>query len=81
MRLRRAEDGLHTAGAIARKAGVTRQTIHHYTVLGLIRPVGRTKGGFRLYDGAALRRIVLVRGLLSTGYTLRDLTETFFKEK
>ena len=75
------KDGLYTAGEIARRAGLTRQTVHHYTVLGLIAPVERTGGGFRLYAESALRRIRLVRGLLSTGYTLRDLSETYFKEK
>ncbi len=81
MRRKDVKDGLHTAGELARRAGLTRQTVHHYTVLGLIAPVERTGGGFRLYDESALRRIRIVQGLLSTGYTLRDLSETYFKEK
>ena len=81
MRRKSLKDRLYTAGELARKAGMTRQTVHHYTVLGLIAPVERTGGGFRLYDDSALRRIRLVRGLLSTGYTLRDLSETYFKER
>ena len=81
MRGKSLRDGLHTAGQLARKSGLSRQTVHHYTVLGLIVPVERTEGGFRLYDDSALRRIRLVRGLLSTGYTLRDLSETYFREK
>ena len=81
MRRKTVKDGLYTAGELARRAGMTRQTVHHYTVLGLIVPVERTEGGFRLYDDSALRRIRLVQGLLSTGYTLRDLSETYFKEK
>jgi DNA-binding transcriptional MerR regulator len=50
-------------GDLARKAGTTMRTIRYYEQLGLIRPVGRTKGGFRLYEEDELRRLRLIKSL------------------
>jgi DNA-binding transcriptional MerR regulator len=69
---------LWKSGELARKASVSRQVVHEYTVLGLILPARTTLGGHRLYDEAALRRLRLVRDLVASGYTLRDIRATFF---
>jgi DNA-binding transcriptional MerR regulator len=50
-------------GDLARKAGTTMRTIRYYEQLGLIRPVGRTKGGFRLYEEGELRKFQLIKSL------------------
>lgn len=68
-------------GALARRTGLTRQAIHHYVQLGLIRPALHTRGGQRLFDEEAIRRIALVRKLRDSGYTLQALRETFFRER
>jgi len=68
-------------GELSRRTGLTRQAIHQYVQLGLIRPVQLTRGGQRLFDEDAIRRIELVRKLLDSGYTLQVLRETFFKER
>ena len=51
---------LYKAGRLAERAGVSRQAIHNYTVMGLIREAERTEGGHRLYDERALRRVRLI---------------------
>src|ERR687887_2849616 len=53
-------------GELARVAGVTVRTLHHYDELGLLRPSERTSGGHRLYtadDVQRLYRLLALRGL------------------
>ncbi|MFC6885838.1 MerR family transcriptional regulator [Actinomadura yumaensis] len=46
-----------TVGAAASHAGVTVRTLHHWDAIGLVRPSGRTDGGYRLYSAADVARI------------------------
>lgn len=55
---------LYKVHEIMRHTGLSRQTIHNYTMLGLIRPADRTPSGHRLYDETVfdrLRRIELMK--------------------
>jgi MerR family transcriptional regulator, thiopeptide resistance regulator len=55
-----------TVGAVARLAGVTVRTLHHYDEIGLLRPSGRSDAGYRHYadaDVARLQRILFYREL------------------
>ncbi|MGH2873600.1 MAG: MerR family transcriptional regulator [Solirubrobacteraceae bacterium] len=56
----------HTVGEVARMAGVTVRTLHHYDEIGLLSPSERTEAGYRLYSPAdleRLRRILFYREL------------------
>ena len=44
-------------GDIAKATGKTVRAIHLYEELGLLAPVTRSSGGFRLYDPAAIERV------------------------
>lgn len=62
-----------TVGQVARLAGVSVRTLHHYDEIGLLRPGGRSTAGYRLYDDDDLDRlhqVLLYRGL---GFTLDDV--------
>ena len=37
----------YTVGQVARAAGVTVRTLHHYDQIGLLSPSGRTAAGYR----------------------------------
>ena len=50
-------------GDLARKAGTTMRTIRYYEQLGLIAPVARTRGGFRLYEEDELYKLRLLKNL------------------
>jgi MerR family Zn(II)-responsive transcriptional regulator of zntA len=50
-------------GDLARRAGTTMRTIRYYEQRGLIEPVRRTKGGFRLYQEGEVRKLHLIRSL------------------
>lgn len=56
----------HTVGDVARLAGVSVRTLHHYDEIGLLPPSGRSESGYRLYsatDLERLRRILFYRAL------------------
>ena len=69
------------AGELARRTGLTRQSLHQYVLLGLLQPVDMTKGGQRLFEPDAVDRVKLIRDLVACGYTLRDIRDTFFSSK
>lgn len=54
---------LYKIGEVMRYAGVSRQVIHNYTVMGLISEAERTPSGHRLYDGSVFERLQRVRAL------------------
>lgn len=60
-------------GEVARRCGVSPDTVRHYERLGLIPAAARTAAGYRQYPAAACRRIRVVRSALSLGFTLKEL--------
>ncbi|GAB3148648.1 MerR family transcriptional regulator [Microbispora hainanensis] len=61
---------LYTVGQIARRTGLSVHTIRFWSDSGLIAPTGRSAGGYRLYDAAAVARFDLVRALRELGIGL-----------
>jgi len=64
--------GFLTIGELARRTGLTTRTIRFYSDEGLLPPVHRTGAGYRLYDGASLARLELLRTLRELGLGLPD---------
>jgi len=64
---------LLTVGAVARLAGVTVRTLHHYDEIGLVSPSGRSPAGYRLYDEADLDRLQAVLAYRELGFGLEDI--------
>ena len=50
-------------GEIVQFTGLSRQTIHNYTTLGLIREAEWTPGGHRLYDETVFHRLARIAEL------------------
>jgi MerR family transcriptional regulator, copper efflux regulator len=70
------EDGaqhLLRVGDLAKLTGKTVRAIHHYEELGLIEPVGRSKGHYRLFDTETPVRIRWISKLQSLGLSLGDI--------
>ena len=67
------EPGLLTVGAVARVAGVTVRTLHHYDAVGLVSPSGRTHAGYRLYAPADLDRLHAVLAYRELGFGLDEI--------
>jgi DNA-binding transcriptional MerR regulator len=60
-------------GEVARRSGVSSRMLRHYDTLGLVRPTGRTVGGYREYAARDIRRIFHVESLRSLGLSLRQI--------
>ncbi|MEU5912905.1 MerR family transcriptional regulator [Micromonospora sp. NPDC047527] len=63
----------YTVGQVARVAGVTVRTLHHYDEIGLLSPSGRTAAGYRRYDDADLQRLQLVLYYRELGFPLEQI--------
>lgn len=64
---------LYKIGEVMRYTGLTRQTLHNYTVFGLITEVERTEFGHRLYSEKVFSRIERIRKLKEKGKSLREI--------
>ena len=51
----------YTVGQVARFAGVTVRTLHHYDEIGLLCPSTRAESGHRLYGEADIARLSPIR--------------------
>jgi DNA-binding transcriptional MerR regulator len=60
-------------GDVARRSGVSTRMLRHYDELGLVRPTGRTVGGYRQYSDEDIRRLFHVESLRSLGLSLREI--------
>jgi MerR family Zn(II)-responsive transcriptional regulator of zntA len=68
-------DALLTTGEMARRSSNTLRTVRFYEEEGILRPVRRTDGGHRLFDGAELERLMLVTDMRSAGLSLDEIKE------
>jgi DNA-binding transcriptional MerR regulator len=67
------EQPLLRVGDLAKVCGKTVRAIHHYEELGLIEPVGRSKGHYRLFDAETPVRIRWISKLQSLGLSLGEI--------
>lgn len=63
-----------SVGELARLAGVTVRTLHHYDRVGLLPPSERTAAGYRAYTEADLLRLQRVLAYRELGFGLDDIT-------
>ncbi|MHC4720318.1 MAG: helix-turn-helix domain-containing protein [Planctomycetota bacterium] len=66
-------------GAAAKKAGISRQSLQYYLMVGLLEPTEVMASGRRLFDQRTVERIKLIKRLNESGYSLRDIRELFLK--
>lgn len=64
-----------TVGAVARLAGLTVRTLHHYDEIGLIKPGRRSSGGYRLYGEAEVERLQEVLFFRELGFGLEEIKD------
>lgn len=68
-------DTLMTVGTVARIAGLTIRTLHHYDEIGLVRPAERSGSGYRLYGQAEIERLQEVLFFRELGFGLRRIAD------
>ncbi len=64
---------LYKIGEIIEETGLSRQTIHNYTLTGLIQERKRTLSGHRLYDEHVFERLEQIKTLQGKNYTLQQI--------
>jgi DNA-binding transcriptional MerR regulator len=75
------KDKLASVGAAAKKAGISRQSLQYYLMVGLLEPTEVTPTGRRLFDQKGIERIKLIKKLNDSGYVLRDIRELFLERR
>ncbi len=76
-----AEPTLLRVGEAAKAAGVGRQTLEYYVMLGLVEPIRKPGARGRFFDDKLIRRVRLINQLNESGYTLRDIRETYLQDR
>lgn len=64
-----------TVGAVARLAGVTVRTLHHYDDIGLLSASGRSDAGYRRYADADLERLQRILFYRELGFGLEQIRD------
>ena len=67
------DDELMQVGDLAEVSGKTVRAIHLYEEMELLKPLGRSKGRYRLYGPEALVRIRWIGKLQDLGFSLTDI--------
>ena len=71
---------LYRIGELVRYTPFSRQTIHNYTIMGLIHEAQWTEGGHRLYDESVFERLSKIIELRETK-TLSEIRQILSKEE
>jgi len=70
---------LYRIGDVMRFSGMSRQTLHNYTVFSLIREEERTPAGYRLYGEEVFERLRRI-AKLKPKHTLREIQKILKRE-
>jgi DNA-binding transcriptional MerR regulator len=62
-------------GEVAQRTDLSLRTLRHYDEVGLLRPTGRSEGGFRLYTEDDLDKLLVIRRMKPLGFTLEEMVE------
>ena len=62
-------------GELAKRAGITVRTLHHYEQLGLLLPSARSAAGYRFYNLADVQRLHMIRVLAKAGLELAAIKD------
>jgi DNA-binding transcriptional MerR regulator len=65
----------YSVGQIAKLAGVSVRTLHHYDEIGLLSPAGRSGSGYRSYGDEDLRRLQRILFYRELGFALEDISD------
>jgi MerR family copper efflux transcriptional regulator len=61
-------------GQVAARTELSLRSLRHWEEVGLLRPSGRTEGGFRLYTETHVQKILLIRRMKPLGFTLEPMS-------
>jgi MerR family Zn(II)-responsive transcriptional regulator of zntA len=64
-----------TIGKVASLFKITADTLRYYEREGLISPAAKSRGGYRLYDDGAIRRVRFIKQAQQCGFTLTEIRD------
>ena len=67
-------------GQLAKRAGITVRTLHHYEQTGLLLPSARSAAGYRLYTLADVQRLHRIQVLAKAGLELAEIREVLDRD-
>jgi DNA-binding transcriptional MerR regulator len=67
-------------GQLAKRAGITVRTLHHYEQTGLLLPSARSAAGYRLYTLADVQRLHRIQVLAKAGLELAGIKEVLDRD-
>lgn len=62
-------------GEVADRLGLSLRTIRYYEEMGLVEPVTRSHGGFRLYTEVHVARLDVIRRLKPLGFSVQEMRD------
>ncbi len=62
-------------GEVAQRTDLSLRTLRHYDEVGLLRPSGRSDGGFRLYTEKDVDRLLVIRRMKPLGFTIEEMVQ------
>ena len=68
---------LYRIGELVEYSDVSRQTVHNYTTMGLLRESRWTRGGHRLYDESVFARLDHITRLKQSLKTMQEIRHYF----
>jgi DNA-binding transcriptional MerR regulator len=72
---------LYKTGEVLKRAGISREVFYRYLTMGLLRPARRSPGGHNLFTDSVFKHIELIQRLNRSGFTLRDIKDTYFRDE
>ncbi|NLW85686.1 MAG: MerR family transcriptional regulator [Planctomycetes bacterium] len=70
---------LYRIGEVVEYSGMSRQTIHNYTIMGLLPETQWTQGGHRLYDQSVFGRLDRIARLKAQRKSMQYIREFFVR--
>lgn len=64
---------MYRIGELAKQTGVSPDTLRFYERIGLVHPIARSEGGYRLYGVEAIRRLNFIKQAQALGLTLEEI--------
>lgn len=61
-------------GEVATRTELSLRSLRHWEDVGLLRPSGRSEGGFRLYTEEDVEKILVIRRMKPLGFSLEEMS-------
>ncbi|NGN93745.1 MerR family transcriptional regulator [Nocardioides sp. KC13] len=68
-----AREGAMQIGEVAARTELSLRSLRHWEEVGLLKPSGRSEGGFRLYTEADVEKILVIRRMKPLGFSLEEM--------